>query len=223
VNCRKCERVVNEDFNFCPYCQEPVQQRDSGYNTINAGNNNINIGLGNNSKQEFYIDNFNVAPNISNELVVEYENCLDRKVVGGIRGYKLKFEISGVLSVISAVITIFTYFVKKSDFSFFLLMVSLGCGVYALESINKHKKLKNNGVYKGNSQLVLYKDDNGDVYTIRKYGVCPICGGRVNIYNDERFKKKLGRCVNNRDHIYSYDHTINKGFPLEIVEFVSNK
>lgn len=220
--CRKCGGKINDDFSFCPYCQEPVNQRD-GSNTINAGHNNVNIGLGINSKQEFYIDNLNVAPNLANELVVDYENLPDRKIWGGVKGYKLKFEVSSVLSVISAVITIVTYFTRNNSFVLFLLMVTIGLAVYAFESLNRHRKLKNDGVYEQNNRPILFEDDEGDVYSIKKYGFCPICGGRVNIKHDERFKRNLGKCENNSDHLYSYDHTINKGFPLEVVEFYSHK
>lgn len=220
--CRKCRGEIKEDFSFCPYCQEPINQRYAS-NTIDAGHDNVNIGLGINNKQEIYIDNRTVAPDSVNALIVDYENLPDRRVWGGVKGYKLKFEVSGALSVISAVMTIVTYFIRESSFLLFLLMITFGLAVYALDSRNKHRKLMNDGVYNENNRPILFEDDEGNVYSIKKYGFCPICDGRVNIVEDERFKRKVGKCENNSDHLYSYDHTINKGFPLEIVEFYSHK
>ncbi|WP_342561422.1 hypothetical protein NST84_17325 [Paenibacillus sp. FSL R7-0345] len=220
--CRKCRGEIKEDFSFCPYCQDPVNQRE-GLNTIDAGHDNVNIGLGINSKQEFYIDNRTVATDPANALVVDYEELPDRKVWGGVKGYKLKFEVSGVLSVISAVITIVTYFFRNNSFILFLIMTTIGLAVYALDSRNKHRKLLDDGVYEENKRPILFEDEEGDVYSIKKYGYCPICGGRVNLIKDERFKRTVGKCENNSDHLYSYDHTINKGFPFEVVEFYSHK
>ena len=93
MKCVKCNQNVEQEHLYCPYCAEPNNNRRFGNNSINAGNNNINIGLGNNSNQEIYIDNLNVTRS-TDELIIEYSDRLDRKVIGGVNGFKRKFEIS---------------------------------------------------------------------------------------------------------------------------------
>lgn len=53
----------------------------------------------------------------------------------------------------------------------------------------------------------------GKVYKVAKYGYCPICGERVDIYEDKNINRKLGQCINNKDHLYTYDHTKDTGDP----------
>ena len=56
-----------------------------------------------------------------------------------------------------------------------------------------------------------------------KFGICPICGGRVIIKFDEKQKRNLGECVNNKaDHVFTYDHTIDRGYWLKPIIVKSN-
>lgn len=222
MKCVNCNENVNQEYRYCPFCAEPINQQNYENNSINAGNNNINIGLGNNSKQEIYIDKLNVTEP-AKELFVEYSDRLDRKILGGVNGFKRKFEIAGILSAISAVITIIDYLITKSNFTVFLLMSTVGLLAYAFDSREKFKELRENGVVNRDKKPILIEVENGDVYKIRKYGICPICGGRVYIYTDEKFKRKLGKCENNSDHLYTYDHTIDAGFPYMTIDFYHSK
>ncbi|MGX5623665.1 hypothetical protein [Bacillus cereus] len=98
---------------------------------INAGTGNVNIGLGINSKQDIYIDNRNLSN--QEEIVVEYEDRLDREVLGGVKGYRKRFEISGVLSIVSAVVIIVGYLFSNSDYKVFLFMITVGLILYELD------------------------------------------------------------------------------------------
>lgn len=211
MECVHCFRKVEENFLVCPYCTQPINKFNSG-SAINAGKNNINIGLGINSKQDIYIENLNV-PEEDNELIVEYSDRIYRRVLGGVTGFKRRFDIVGVLSVISAIITITDFFITKSDRAVFFMVITLGMGYYAYDSLIKYKELlRDSIVYRENRPVLV--EEEGEVYKVKKYGICPICQGRVYIYNDERFKKRLGKCVNNDDHLYTYDHTIDMGVPF---------
>jgi RNA polymerase subunit RPABC4/transcription elongation factor Spt4 len=217
MKCTKCSKSISQEYRYCPFCSEPTSQLNSENNTINAGNNNINIGLGNNSKQKIYIDTFNVAKQ-EEKLIVKYAERYDGEVSGGVNGFKRKFEVAGILSIVSAVITIVGFWVHKQDLFIFLGMITLGLIIYSVDSKDKHNKLSKNGVvysegHKKRTPVLI--EENDRVYKIRKYGICPVCGGKVNIYTDEKLKKKLGKCVNNSDHLYTYDHTIEEGVPFK--------
>ncbi|WP_256703485.1 hypothetical protein [Bacillus thuringiensis] len=177
---------------------------------INAGTGNVNIGLGINSKQDIYIDNRNLSN--QEEIVVEYEDRLDREVLGGVKGYRKRFEISGVLSIVSAVVTIVGYFFSNSDYKMFLFMITFGLVLYAMDQKSKYQDLNKEGIVYRNKNPILCEEDS-KVYKVSKYGSCPICKGRVNIYHDKKIDRKLGQCVNNKDHLYTYDHTTNIGVP----------
>lgn len=210
MRCNNCKRKVERDYLYCPYCSEKICHTTGDTGTINAGRNNINIGLGNNSTQEIYIEHFNVP---KQELIVEYDDRLEREVFGGVKGYKRKFEICGWLSVISAIVTITDFFLIKSNFTVLFLMAAAGWALYAFESREKHKTLIDKGVVYSGNNPVLSLEEDGKVYKVSKFGICPICRGRVFIYQDEKFKRKLGKCENNKDHLYTYDHTIDAGVP----------
>ncbi|MEK3906726.1 hypothetical protein [Oceanobacillus sp. FSL W7-1309] len=215
--CESCNNNVEQNYIYCPYCSEKLQRSNSKTEIIDAGSNNINIGLGNNSTQEIYIEQFN-APERNNEPIVEYVDRLEKVVYGGMDGFKRKFEVCGILSVISALVTIFDYLLTKSNFTLLLLMTTLGLLAYALDSKEKNKKLKDHGiVYRGKKPILTVEED-GKVYKIKKFGICPICEGRVFIYYDEKFKRKLGKCENNKDHLYTYDHTLDAGAPFIIFD-----
>lgn len=222
MKCVKCNKNVEQEHLYCPYCAEPNNNRRFGNNSINAGKNNINIGLGNNSNQEIYIDNLNVT-RPTDELIIEYSDRLDRKVIGGVNGFKRKFEISGILSVVSAVVTITDYLLTKSNYRVLLLMSTIGLIAYAFDSREKFKELRKNRIVYRDKKPILFEEENGEVYKVKKYGICPICDGRVYIYNDEKFKRKLGKCVNNNDHLYTYDHTIDAGVPYMVIDFHHTK
>lgn len=221
MKCNGCNNTFNNEYRYCPYCGMDSSQNNNASSSIHGGVNNINIGLGNNSTQEIYIDKFNITKQ-SDDLVVEYSDRLHGKVIGGVNGYKRKFEIAGILSIVSALVTIVDYLLTKSNFTVFFLLCAMGLFVYAIDSRDKLKELKKNGIVYRDQKPILV-EENGEVYKVKKYGVCPICNGRVYIYYDERFKRKLGKCVNNNDHLYTYDHTIDAGVPYEVINFYHSK
>lgn len=98
-------------------------------------------------------------------------------------------------------------------------MSTIGLSVYAFESREKFKELRKNGIVYRDKKPILFEEECGEVYKVKKYGICPICDGRVYIYNDEKFKRKLGKCINNSDHLYTYDHTIDAGVPYMVFDF----
>ncbi|GEM_PF-3869270 len=217
MRCQSCNNNVEQNYIYCPYCSEELQKPSRKTEIIDAGSNNINIGLGNNSTQEIYIEQFNTSERYK-EPIVEYNYHLEKVVFGGIDSFKRKFQICGILSVISAVVTILDYLLTKSNFTLFFLMATLGLLAYALDSKEKNKKLKDQGIVYRDKKPILKVEEDGNVYKIGKFGICPICEGRVFIYNDEKFKRKLGKCENNKDHLYTYDHTIDAGVPFVIFD-----
>ena len=210
IECVKCYKGFSDEYLYCPFCGFKSNSREKGNNVINAGTGNVNIGLGINSKQDIYIDNRNLSN--QEEIVVEYEDRLDREVLGGVKGYRKRFEISGVLSIVSAVVTIVGYLFSNSDYKLFLFMITIGLILYALDQNSKYEDLNKEGIVYRNEKLILCKEDS-KVYKVSKYGFCPICEGKVNIYYDKKLDRKLGQCVNNKDHLYTYDHTTNMGVP----------
>ncbi|EPD80978.1 MULTISPECIES: hypothetical protein [unclassified Paenibacillus] len=156
MKCVKCNQNVEQEHLYCPFCAEPNNNRSFENNSINAGKNNINIGLGNNSKQQIYIDNFNVNRS-TDELIVECTEQLDRKVIGGVNGFKQKFEICGILSVVSAVVTITDYLLTKSNYTVLLLMSTLGLFAYAFDSREKFKELRKNGIVYRDKKPILFE------------------------------------------------------------------
>lgn len=124
IECVKCYKGFSDEYLYCPFCGFKSNSIEKGNNVINAGTGNVNIGLGINSKQDIYIDNRNLSN--QEEIVVEYEDRLDREVLGGVKGYRKRFEISGVLSIVSAVVTIVGYLFSNSDYKVFLFMITIG-------------------------------------------------------------------------------------------------
>ncbi|MCY8379583.1 hypothetical protein [Bacillus haynesii] len=215
MECKVCQNPINATYSFCPYCGNSTTKHNNTGHTITTGNNSVNFGLGNNSKQEFFISNFNVAKE-TDELIVKYDYRLDHKVNSGLKGFKLKFEISGILSIVSALITLIDYLYTKSDFTFLFILIALGFLIYAFDSKGKFEDLKKYGIVYKQQTPILF-NNNGEIYKVKKYGICPICKGKVYISNDDKFKKHFGICDNNRDHIYTYDHTIEAGVPIEVL------
>lgn len=155
MNCRRCNHKTNLEHRYCSNCGEELNRTANNNGFIYAGSNNVNIGLGNNSNQEIYIESLNVS------------NLIDSKM--------------------------------------------------------KHKALEKEGVVYRSGRAILSHEEDGKVYELVKFGICPICSGRVFIYYDERFKKKLGKCENSDDHLYTYDHTINAGVPFVTINFFQYK
>jgi len=218
LKCIKCLNDFSEEYLECPFCGTLSRTKMGQNNIINAGTNNVNIGLGVESKQEIYMDNVNVNMNVpelekKKEQIVEYEDRLDGEIIGGIQGYQKRYEISGIISIVSGVVTLGSYLFGSGDYIAFLAMATGGLILFALDSKGKQSELMKEGVFYKNGSPVLCEQE-GKVYRVRKYGICPVCQGRVNIYYDQKNDRKLGQCVNNKDHLYTYDHTINKGFPL---------
>lgn len=222
MECRKCNYKVALEHRYCPNCGEEINHNAIKNGFINAGRNNVNIGLGNNSTQEIYIESLNVN-NQTEEAIVEYNDYLERGVIGGVDAFKRKFQICSILSAIAAVVTIIDYLLTKSNFTIFFVMATLGLFAYAFDSKEKYSALKKEGVVYRKGRVVLSLEQDGKVYKVRKFGFCPICNGRVFIYYDERFKKKLGKCENSDDHLYTYDHTINAGVPYITIDFFHSK
>ncbi|MGE8035867.1 hypothetical protein [Lysinibacillus sp. OF-1] len=217
MKCLKCNNDFIEEFSYCPYCgtSSSLQERN---NIINAGTNNVNIGIGNNSKQEIHL---NIQE--KEEKVVKYENKLDGEIIGGKKGYKYRLQISSILSVVSAVVTIVGYIYNKSNYIALFVMITVGLIIYAIDSLWKFTELKKNGIVYKNNNPILY-EENETVYRVRKYGICPVCQGRVNIHYDKQINRALGKCVNNpEDHLFTYDHTIDAGFPFTYIKFYENK
>ncbi|MDP7979916.1 hypothetical protein [Bacillus multifaciens] len=210
MKCVECCKDFSEEYLYCPFCGTQSNSHGETHNIIDAGTNNINIGMGVNSKQDIYIDNFNVSK--QEELIVKYEDRLDREVIGGVKGYKNRFQISGVLSIVSAVVTIVGYLFSDGDYRVFLCMITFGLILYAIDSKGKYQELNKDGIVYKNGRPILCEED-GKVYKVSKYGSCPICKGRVNIYYDKNIDRTLGQCINNKDHLYTYDHTTDIGVP----------
>lgn len=91
LECVKCYKGFSDEYLYCPFCGFKSNSREKANNVINAGTGNVNIGLGINSKQDIYIDNRNLSN--QEEIVVEYEDRLDREVLGGVKGYRKRYEI----------------------------------------------------------------------------------------------------------------------------------
>ncbi|MFE6074840.1 hypothetical protein ACFVQB_10220 [Paenibacillus sp. NPDC057886] len=219
MECSHCFREIRKDFTVCPYCTQPIRQMNLG-SSIDGGKDNINIGFGINSRQEIHIENHNYPK--EDKLIVEYSDRIDKRVPGGVNSFKRKFDIAGVISIISAVITIADFLFMKSDLYSVLLVITCCTSLYALNSLSKHKELQKNSVVYRENHVILFEKD-GEVYKVKTYGICPVCQGRVYIYNDDRFKRKLGKCVNNNDHLYTYDHTNDLGVPYVYVDLIHSK
>ena len=64
LKCIKCLNDFSEEYLECPFCGTLSRTKMGQNNIINAGTNNVNIGLGVESKQEIYMDNVNVNMNV---------------------------------------------------------------------------------------------------------------------------------------------------------------
>lgn len=113
----------------------------------------------------------------SSKREVEYAERYDQRVLGGVKGYKKKFEISAVISVVSGIITIQQYFTTSPVEALFLLL-TVGSLYYSYSSFESYKSLRDKGIVIKEGAVVL-EEDEGEVYTVRKYGICPICNGKV--------------------------------------------
>jgi len=207
MNCDGCGKEVKDDFTWCPYCSKHLGNKDFSMNIANFGDHNINIGGSNSAQQKIYI-NKHIQ---SSKREVEYADRYDQRVLGGVKGYKKKFEISAVISLVSGIITIQQYFTTSPVISLFL-MLTVGTVYYSYSSFERYKSLRDKGIVVKEGVVVL-EEDEGEVYTVRKYGICPICNGKVYIdkYPNSKSKRRFGRCQNNQDHLYTYDHTIDQG------------
>ncbi|AWK48156.1 hypothetical protein V9W62_19360 [Bacillus velezensis] len=215
MKCKICRKTITNSYPFCPFCGHALVHNNT-FNKITTGNNSINVGVGNNGKQDVYIDNINYI-NDNNELVVRYSEHIDGKVIGGLNSFKRKFEITGFLSIISALVTLIDYFITESNYTFLFFLCGAAMLIYAVDNKQKYLDLKINGVfYKSKNPKLIDKD--GDIYKIKKYGICPVCNGKVLIYYDNKFKRSLGKCENNNDHLYTYDHTIDAGVPYVVFD-----
>ncbi|MED4647988.1 hypothetical protein P9293_11220 [Bacillus inaquosorum] len=216
MECKICRKSIINSYTFCPFCGHAIVQNNNTVNTITTGDNSINVGVGNNGKQDVYIDSINVI-NENSELVVRYSEQIDGKVIGGLNGFKRKFEIAGFLSIISALVTVIDYLITKSNFTFLFILCAVSMLLYAVDNKQKYLDLKTRGVfYKSKTPKLIDKD--GDIYKIKKYGTCPICNGKVYIHYDNNFKRTLGKCENSKDHLYTYDHTIDAGVPYVVFD-----
>ncbi|MFP3649115.1 hypothetical protein, partial [Paraburkholderia sp. SIMBA_054] len=63
--------------------------------------------------------------------------------------------------------------------------------LYALDQNSKYEDLNKEGIVYRNEKPILCKEDS-KVYKVSKYGSCPICEGKVNIYYDKKLDRKLG-------------------------------
>lgn len=205
--CIKCGGEIQQGFNCCPYCSEPIGHSGFKMNNNNFGNENINIGGSDYAQQRIYINKY-----AENNNEIEYAEDLDMIVRGGVDGYKKRVEIAGVISLISAVITIWQFLDRPSMLLPLFLITTVCTAWYSTQSWYKYKGLKQYGRFKREGKIELIIEDD-DVCTVRKYGNCKICGGRVYIdkYPDSKTKRRFGRCVNNSDHLYTFDPTVNRG------------
>lgn len=216
--CKKCKFEFPDEYKFCPNCAQKNDDLDISNNQIEMGNDNINYGVGNSGYQNFNIGNtYNYKTD--DFPIVEYELRYDRRILGGVKGFKIKYQITSVLSIVSAIITI-VGFLGDIEILHLFIIILLGLLINTLDSIEKYKKLSETGEVYENENL-LYQVKDGEVYKISRFGICPICGGRVNIYKDEKLKRKLGKCVNNEEHLYTYDPTINRGEAVIFTFFTS--
>lgn len=216
MNCQNCNNPIQTNYIICPFCTHPINSSERNSNTINAGYNNINIGLGINNEQNISI---NIMKDDHNSNLVDYQFRYEKPVIGGIEGYNKKYQISGILSLVSALITIGDFIFTKSDLGILFIMFSIGLTMYSLDSKHKYKSLIEKGeVCRNDSPILEYIEEEGLVYKISKFGICPICNGHVHIYKDDKLKKTLGKCQNNSDHLYTYDPTIDKGEPYIIFD-----
>lgn len=213
MECKECKHTFDDAYSFCPFCGNT--SREYTANSINnSGNNSLNIGLGNNSRQNLYIKNFHSIGG-SSTPVVEYADRASEKIVGGVKGYKIRYLVSGVISITAALITIADFVGKQTDFfNIFSILFLLLFGAYAFDSKVKYNTLQNEGiVYKKETPFLIREGDQ--VFQVKKYGICPICEGEVHIYFDSEFNKMVGKCNKNHDHRYTYDHTTESGSFIE--------
>ncbi|MFP3427371.1 hypothetical protein, partial [Pseudoalteromonas sp. SIMBA_162] len=66
MKCKICRKTITNSYTFCPFCGHALVHNNT-FNKITTGNNSINVGVGNNGKQDVYIDNINYI-NDNNEL-----------------------------------------------------------------------------------------------------------------------------------------------------------
>ncbi len=210
--CTKCNNNVEEKFKFCPYCGQ-VLSTLSG-NNIKTGDNSYNVGVGNSGNQNIHIgDNINLN---KKENIVEYENMKDRLVLGGVSGFKTKSILAGILSVISSIITIISFLYDSESFVLFLCCI-IFLGYFSYDNMYKYKKLLNEGVIKENNVPKFIVEEDS-VWIMSKFGICPICGGKVRIKYDQNEKKSIGKCEKNpQEHIFTYDRTIEKGYFIKTI------
>lgn len=176
-------------------------------NITNHGDENINIGGSDYAQQSIYINRY-----AENKNEIEYTEDLDMIMRGGVEGYKKRVEVASIISLISAIITIWQFLNGPSSFFPLLLIATISVAWYGTSSWFKYKSLKQHGHFKRDGRIELFVED-GDVCTVRKYGTCKICGGRVYIdkYPDSKTKRQYGKCVNNPDHLYTFDPTVDRG------------
>ncbi len=176
-------------------------------NVVNNGSENINIGGSDYSQQSIYINRY-----LEKNNEIEYSEDLDLIKIGGVEGYKKRVEITAIISLVSAVVTIWQFLSGSGTFFPLILITTICVACYGTSSWFKYKSLKEHGFFESNGKIKLFVQE-GEVCTVRKYGTCKICGGRVYIHNypDSKTKRQFGKCVNNSDHLYTFDPTIDRG------------
>ncbi|MFP3830731.1 hypothetical protein, partial [Pseudomonas sp. SIMBA_021] len=87
----------------------------------------------------------------------------------------------------SALVTLIDYFITESNYTFLFFLCGAAMLIYAVDNKQKYLDLKINGVlYKSKNPKLI--DTEWDIYKIKKYGICPVCNGKVLIYYDNKFK-----------------------------------
>ncbi|MDF2651381.1 MAG: hypothetical protein K0Q73_7186 [Paenibacillus sp.] len=113
-------------------------------------------------------------------------------------------------------ITIQQYYTTSPVIALFLSL-TVGIAYYSYSSFESYKSLCDKGFVVEEGTVVL-EENEGEVYTVRKYAICPICKGKVYIDKcpNSKTKRRFGRCQNNQDHLYTYDHAIDKGEAIQV-------
>lgn len=225
--CKSCDKEYEDTYNYCPNCSlknplhslkfsnEVKNYVDHSFNGSNIMNGNNNISSVQNG-DNYYTSNEPKLP------IIEYKYQRSSKIPFGVNGIKAVSILTGMLSFVSAIMTILTYFEQyKEEFIFnssnFVLftIIWLCITLFFLYSFMKLKNKKNVKIL--DKPFFELKEDV--VYYVKKYSHCLICDGRVNIKRDKTSGKDIGICEKNHEHMYSYDETVNKGVLLEKIDF----
>lgn len=228
MKCKNCGFEFDDIFKYCPDCatKNPIFENENRNSNVDInGNNNKLIGVNNNGTQKINIidkvENYNANDSI--DKIISYEFYPVGELMGGEKGFLLKAKIMSFLSALSGIITIVAWLINpESGIHKFLILAVFAFIIFAFSFYDNQKTIDKKMVVK-KDELTIYKLEEKNIVKYCKMGICPICQGRVNIKVDKKLNKNIGICVNNSDHIFSYDYTINKGKLLEELVLESYK